>query len=614
LIGIYRIGKEMDRIYKKICIVNVFCAVCFIVIMAVNGVICWGIYTTLTNAESAKFVSKSTYYGNEFVKEFNSTINLISYNVDRSHAYAEITGKYISQENYTNIYQYDKYPYSDRVNIFLWLPIIYESEKQDYLKFARENIYFNFSILDGVEVGGNLTISTTANDSVYAPLSCMTPYISSITYGLGLDFLTDNISFLPTTDQFTVTDRLNITWLPDKNFTVALMKEAPSIGYTLVVIDPSEIASAVFQEIGLTDEGDINIQINDTTASNKSLELLYQQEGFTTDVESLYINEIVVHFFNKNWTITTIYTDPYIATVRTSDPIIYMVIAIIALVLLDIIFYIMYVYYLNIQRERIQAKVGWNTANQMLGYVNHELRNPLNVIIGTIDISTMELHSLSEKLKSNSMKQKIGIIVSNLDNAYQNGMLMTHIVNDILDIRKIEEGKLVIENKPILMSKLIKDIERTISMKVQEKPDIRYIIEYRNIDIDTFEFMADEYRIKQVIINYLSNAFKFTFRGSITLLVERIDNELKFSVIDTGIGITEDNKQKIFKPFIQTSAEHSSRYGGIGLGLYLNQLIVRNLKGSIGFESDLGYGSTFWFKILYCDSIVRNVENIQEAV
>jgi signal transduction histidine kinase len=104
----------------------------------------------------------------------------------------------------------------------------------------------------------------------------------------------------------------------------------------------------------------------------------------------------------------------------------------------------------------------------------------------------------------------------------------------------------------------------------------------------------DEMRLKQILLNFLTNALKFTESGSITLKIEEFDQTMKFSVIDTGKGIPQNDKSKIFQPFNQINKEDASRHSGIGLGLYLCKMLSTCMNGKIGFESEFKKGSTFW--------------------
>ena len=139
--------------------------------------------------------------------------------------------------------------------------------------------------------------------------------------------------------------------------------------------------------------------------------------------------------------------------------------------------------------------------------------------------------------------------------------------------------------------KLLHDFTKIISPKLKEKPHLKFDIIYQDETI-----YADKNRITQICLNFITNAINYTHEGSIKFIIDSDEDSFTFKVKDTGVGISDNAKHRIFTPFEQVQ-DNSSRYGGIGLGLYLCKLIVENLKGQIGFESTQHVGSTFWFKI-----------------
>lgn len=251
-------------------------------------------------------------------------------------------------------------------------------------------------------------------------------------------------------------------------------------------------------------------------------------------------------------------------------------VAVLFIVILSIIFLI-----------RINIGVNkYTDANEMLGYVNHEIRNPLNCIKGMIEISLIDIHE----------KNDISSVVYNLNIAKNVVHLLSHIVNDVLDYQKLIDGKLLIIQTDIIIEDFEKILFNIISPKLWEKP----LLEYKFINNDNIRVInSDESRLIQILLNFLTNSIKFTEQGSVTVIIEKIQKSIKFSVKDTGRGISEDDISKIFQPYKQTGIIDSLRHGGIGLGLYLCKTLVQLMKGDIGFESKIGIGSTFWITIPY---------------
>lgn len=226
-------------------------------------------------------------------------------------------------------------------------------------------------------------------------------------------------------------------------------------------------------------------------------------------------------------------------------------------------------------------------ADKMLGYVNHEIRNPLNCIHGLIELSIIELDQEKDEVH--------GELKSNLGTALNACDMLTHIVNDILDLKRINDGKLLINKVDIDVNDFQKSLRKIITSKLNENPDIIYLFNNEdNISI----INCDYNRLLQLLLNFLTNAIKFTDSGTISLKLKKLlDDKIKISVSDTGRGISSHDFKNIFQPFDQANITDSLRHGGIGLGLYLCKMIITQLNGSIGFESELGKGSVFWIII-----------------
>lgn len=257
-------------------------------------------------------------------------------------------------------------------------------------------------------------------------------------------------------------------------------------------------------------------------------------------------------------------------------------------------------------QELTQAKEIAETANRakerFLANISHELKTPLNSIIGynnLIKNNLIRFNSLNSSCQSG--------LTEWLEIVNQNGNYLLSLIDEILDIAKTNAQKTQLSPAVFHFSYFIKNIIKTTSIKAEEK-NITFRYETSG-DLPT-SIYADEKRLKQILLNLLNNAVKFTNQGIIKLKVERIDSlsssgsntlsqvSLRFSVIDTGIGIDSRNISKIFQPFEQVNKLESDN-AGTGLGLAICKQLVELMGGKLDVQSELGQGSTFWFEVAF---------------
>ncbi len=239
------------------------------------------------------------------------------------------------------------------------------------------------------------------------------------------------------------------------------------------------------------------------------------------------------------------------------------------------------------ENELIEQTMARNVAeaankakSEILSNISHELRTPLNSILGYA-----RLLMADEKLTA---EQKRGMAIIE-----KSGVHLLALINDILDISRIEAKKMEILNNPFDLKKMLYMIEHMIKVKIMEK-NLSFHFEY---DRDLPDYvLGDEKKISQILLNLLGNAVKFTHQGSIGLKVKRMDKKIKFQVEDTGIGIPEDKVDIIFSPFQQLSG-HLKKSEGTGLGLAISRELAELMGSKLNVESIIGKGSKFWFEI-----------------
>lgn len=236
--------------------------------------------------------------------------------------------------------------------------------------------------------------------------------------------------------------------------------------------------------------------------------------------------------------------------------------------------------------EKERAQRATHSKSMFVAGISHEIRNHMHSINGISEI-------LGETKLDEEQKEYVDVIKLSGNN-------LLEIINEVLDLSKIESGQIDLENKQVKLRNLVNDVVSINHLKAKEKN--LWLKAEVNQNIPGI-VMADPLRISQILINFVTNALKFTDEGGITIKLERLDQEsenehsyfIKFSVIDTGIGISKESQKKLFKPFSQTHAAQERQVGGSGLGLAICKKLAELMGGEIGIDSTLGKGSTFWF-------------------
>ncbi len=184
------------------------------------------------------------------------------------------------------------------------------------------------------------------------------------------------------------------------------------------------------------------------------------------------------------------------------------------------------------------------------------------------------------------------LLASDLGTIVRSAEFIEHIARDILDLRRVEEGKLDIAVSEVDVVQLMNGLEKAVASMQSKRPGVAFKV---NCDKDIHSIRTDRYRLEQILLNFLTNAFKHTEEGVVTLSASFVGlTSLRFAVWDTGKGIPREKMEALFKQFSQVSSEDASDFGGFGLGLYLTKMLAKLLSGTVGFESTLGLGSVFW--------------------
>lgn len=236
----------------------------------------------------------------------------------------------------------------------------------------------------------------------------------------------------------------------------------------------------------------------------------------------------------------------------------------------------------DLEIKSVEAEHASVVKSEFIASMSHELRTPMNSIMGFTEFL--------KKAAIEKLNQREARALNAVDKSAHH---LLDLINDILDLSKIEAGKMVLNFEPVEVNDLLRDCMSLVQIKAEEKGlSLRF-----NSSIDNYTLDLDRKRFKQIILNFLSNAIKFTLEGTIELTLDSIHNNgLEHAVIavkDSGIGIAEEDREKLFQKFSQIDSSLTRSAGGTGLGLVISQQFVNLHEGKIEFESELDVGSTF---------------------
>jgi signal transduction histidine kinase/CheY-like chemotaxis protein len=254
----------------------------------------------------------------------------------------------------------------------------------------------------------------------------------------------------------------------------------------------------------------------------------------------------------------------------------------------------------NYEEEKKKAEESNKLKSYFLANISHEIRTPMNSILGFSGL--LRDRSLPEEEKTHY-----------IDIIHKSGRHLLELIDDIIDLARIEAGQVVLNPRPFPLDILMRDLYDIFSLQTKDlKKNIRLILKHPEAS-RAESILADEIRLRQILMNLIGNAVKFTESGCVEFGYRiTADDKLMFFISDTGIGISHEHVSRIFQQFKQADDSHTRKYGGAGLGLSISKKLINLMGGDIWLETEPGTGTTFYFEIPY--RIAEHVEIRKEQV
>jgi CheY-like chemotaxis protein len=233
----------------------------------------------------------------------------------------------------------------------------------------------------------------------------------------------------------------------------------------------------------------------------------------------------------------------------------------------------------ELERAKREADAANRSKSEFLANMSHEIRTPMTAILGYADVLLSHLDDPDNRHCVETIKR--------------NGIFLLEIINDILDLSKVEAGKLEVDTDRVAPDEIVAEVSSLMHVRAREK-QIPLLVRYNSDLPETIE--TDPTRLRQILVNLVGNAIKFTDEGEVSLEIDFLDGpkpKVRFQVIDTGIGIRQSDQDKLFEPFAQADTSVTRAFGGTGLGLTICRRLVEKLGGEMAVESTVGEGSTF---------------------
>lgn len=529
----------------------------------------------------------------------------------RNAAFLDILGGNVSYDNYVHSLQLEFDLAADAVEAYEFIAIVEQNSINAFNSFCSLHVKKGCYLKElNTTVNSKLTATSVfepalLDRNIYHPLvhiyplSTQYPFIDNL-IGFDLTTRSEGKIEIQQFDSNGITSRLSLV-APSQNpygsYGVGLghptfspLNSSISTGYAALIIRLETIIKKTLISLQF-ERQNVDVTMFDITADgytnvvSNNISLLYKEKSkqysnvWQPDDVMKYSDTIDLVFLNRSYKFYFHYSSQYEKSLRNVLTIVIPCIIIAVCVLFDLVLALLW-----LNRRHKRHMLDGARANQMLSYVNHEINNPLNVIKGMVDNTLCRLDEKPTPIEE--YRSDLTVVARTCE-------FLEHIVSDILILQKLEDDVLVINPEVCQMRSVLSDIEEAISQKKEENKNVRVWTECE----DDLYLTVDIFRLKQIILNLVTNAMKYTKQGSIVVKVERTTSSAVITVKDTGIGISDKHRILIFQPHEQKDIRDIGRHGQYGLGLYLVRILSVRMGWKVGFESVLGEGSTFWVEI-----------------
>ncbi len=527
----------------------------------------------------------------DLAQRLEKTIASFMYNVVRAAAAAPASG-FLSQRSLEDALQIEEDPRNTPATLYFWVPLVSASERPACEQFYGQNI----TQLSNGTGSPIIPIPRDTNRTVFAPYTIFVPRLppppatNPVIYGFDLlpfNMTATSVIFKNASKYLSIPSGLVNRTQNNYGF-VAVAQNKYGRGYMF-----GRVGSRELLEFSLTVPRQYVTLATFVLSSNATRQALFYDDspllGNATNVAIFNSLSARSEFYTANFSsfgelimVAVRYDPQYVAQFAGHTWVILAAVLAPVCFLIDVIWITLallwqrkrHLHELE-QRKRKEAQV-------MICYVNHEIRNPLQTILGLAD---MQLERAENEERDHLLASEASTIVRAAE-------FIEHIARDILDLHRVEDGKLDLEMSDVEVGVLVNDLKKAAVPLLTKKRGIEFVV---CLDPDITVIHSDRYRLEQILLNFLTNAVKHTEHGAITLSFSFVaPTWIRISVADTGAGIALEKKEKLFERFSQSSARDASELGGFGLGLHLTKMLAQLLGGKVGFDSTLGDGSEFW--------------------